>query len=111
MKKSMIILFTSLIIIGGFYFFFFVDKKKVINYKLLKIENNINGISVSTMESSKYISSYKLKNINDSSVSIDIYTTSIYNFFANKNSKIEIIIDEKKKILLIAGMSINRSKY
>ncbi|RFM26912.1 hypothetical protein [Deminuibacter soli] len=80
------------------------------NDKLLKIRNQKNGIVVSTMESSKYISGYKLEQINDTIVGVDIYTTSIYNVFSDKISVIDIILDKDVKIIMVAGNMMQRNK-
>jgi uncharacterized protein YxeA len=108
MKRAMIILFLFIILIGVSFYIFFVKGKKVSNDKLLKIRNQITGVVVSTMESSKYISDYNLQFVNDTTVSISIYTTSIYNVFASKTPHINIPLDEKVKNLIIVGKTIER---
>ncbi|MCY7290708.1 MAG: hypothetical protein LH615_00850 [Ferruginibacter sp.] len=104
----MVILFLLIVFIGASYFIAFVKGKRVINGKLLKVRNQKTGVVLSTMESSKYISDYDLQVVNDSTASISVYTTSIYNLFANKVSEISITLDDRVKKLIVVGKVIER---
>jgi hypothetical protein len=107
-KKAMIILFTFIVIVGISYFFLFVKAEVVVNDKLLSVRNQTNGILVSTMESSKYLGSYNVKRINDSTAGISIYTTSLFNVFARKITGFNIALDKKVKNIVIAGKMMER---
>ena len=91
-----------------FYYSVFVREKKVINSKFLKVVDNGQTLQINTTESSKYIKNYLVKDINDTTVQIDVFTTTIYNPLATRKSEINIDLDKKIKTIKIAEREIKR---
>jgi hypothetical protein len=103
-KKMIYILPIILIILLIVYWFYFVREYKVLNSKFLsvcKIDSPTNHIRINLMESSKYISSIKQRS-EQNILYIEVYTTSIFNFFAKNNKAfIELKNDDNIKSILI----------
>ena len=106
MKKVRISLSFLTIILILSYFFLFVIRKKVSNPNLLEIQSYKSKLVISTRESAKYICCYKLDSLNDSQLNVSVYTTSVYNIFANKTPTIEVPVDEKCNNIIVAGKII-----
>jgi hypothetical protein len=110
MKKVVIVLSSVLVIMSLFYYSTFMRAKKVIDPRLIKVKNNKDGISVSTMESAKYITRLDAVQLSDTIVVVTVYTTSIYNLFSKKTPEVNISLNDRIAEVIIAGEKIKRKK-
>lgn len=104
-----IILSSVVLVISIAYYFTLVKSKMVTDEFFLKVRSQKNGtVLISTMESMKYISDYAIEPVDETTVNVNVYTTTIYNLFSGKATEINISLDEKIKYLIIAGKTIKR---
>ncbi|MEO5890622.1 MAG: hypothetical protein ABIQ31_10235 [Ferruginibacter sp.] len=104
--KRIIIALVLIVVVA--YYFILGRSKLVTDENLVKVHAQKENVVISTMESAKYINSFEIQPVNENTVDIAIYTTSIYNIFSSKKAMVNITLDERIKYIIVAGKTIRK---
>ncbi|MEO8109657.1 MAG: hypothetical protein ABI594_06495 [Ginsengibacter sp.] len=110
MKKAVYFLLALVFVLSFSYYIIFIKDEKVTDTNLINLERNGNdSLTIGTAESFKYIDKVGSHQINDTTVSLSVYTTTVYNIFAKKTSSINIQIGKKIKYIIFENKIITRA--
>ena len=86
----------------------FIKSTLVVQANLLSlcINSDEQKVRIELMESIKYISKYSIK-VENNILHIDIYSTTIFNPFAEKTNVIQFSIPETNEIIILANKKIH----
>jgi hypothetical protein len=109
-KKTLYFFLALVFVLSFSYYIIFIKAEKVTDINLINFKRNGNdSLTIQTAESFKYINKIDSHQVNDTTESISVYTTTIYNLFAKKKSNVNIQIEEKFKNIIFENKIIKRS--